>query len=461
VVNYASTARDLPPRQRTMRAALDWSRSLLTPDQQLLFRLLAVFRGGATLTAVEQVAVRSTQLPEARVLGLLEQLVEQSMVVVRPGLDGQLRYTMLEPVAQYARTLLVGEEAARAEQVHGEFYRELAERAAAGYERADQVQWVARTEADEANLLVAVERAREGGRPELAGRIVWALWLYWWLRGQPSVGWSQAERCLTVELPDGLRARVHLTAATMSYAAGDVAAASLHWDQALRLGRAVEDAEVTCKALAGTGLAALAAGALDRAASCFRGSLPVCHEAGDAGIWMRSLVHVWLGTVVLLEGDPRAAVSEIDRGLQVARSRGDRLSTYVALYNLSQAAIAAGEHDRARGYLEEGIELSEQTRDLANLAYFLDALAVVENVRAAHDRVAVLLGAAQSFRETVGANVYAYYVPDQMLREEAERAARQALGDDGYDDRGDVGRALDLTGAVRYALAATDQPAVS
>ncbi|HET7326127.1 MAG TPA: helix-turn-helix domain-containing protein [Nocardioidaceae bacterium] len=451
-VSSTSGARDLPERQRTMRATLDWSYGLLSPAQQTLFRLFGVFRGGATLAAVEDVAAASEGVRAEDVLGLLEQLVEQSMVVVRAGVDGQRRYDMLEPVAQYARSLLLGAEAARAGGAHAQVYLKLAERAARGYEWADQVAWLARTEAEEANLLVAIERSLDVGDGETAARITWAMWLYWWIRGQLTVGRRRAERCLGAELPAALLGRVHLTAATMAYAAGDFDASARHWSDASRLGAQEHDAELICKGRAGVGLAALAAGDLTTAAAEFRDSLPFGHRAGEAGEWIRSLVHVWLGTVRLFQADPDGAVVEIERGLRLARERGDRLSTYVALYNLAQAAIAGGDHARARTYLDEGIRLSEQTQDMANLAYFLDTLAVVECAEGALDRVAVLLGAAQSLRESVGSNVYAYYLPDESLRTQAEQAARTSLGADAYDDAVDAARALDPAEVVRLAL---------
>jgi predicted ATPase/transcriptional regulator with XRE-family HTH domain len=458
VLDSAASARDLPPRQRTMRATLDWSYGLLSAEEQVLFTVLAVFRGGATLDAVEQVATQGVGIHEAEVPGLLELLVEQSMVVVRTGVDGRRRYAMLEPVAQYAEGLLAGEAADRSARAHAAFYLAQAERGAVGYERSDQVEWVARTEADEANLLVAVDRALSGGYPEVGAGIVWYLWLYWWLRAQSTVGRWYAERCLAAPLPDGSLARVHLTVACMAYASDDPTAAGAHWAHAVELGEQLDDAEVVCKAWAGTGLATLAQGDLAAAASAFRTSIPVCEEAAEAGVWMSSLVHIWLGTVVLLQGDPTAAVDEIHRGLAIARGRGDRLSTYVALYNLSQVAIAGGDYAAARGYLDEGITLSEQTQDLANLAYFLDALAVVEAAAGSPDRVPALLGAARSFRDTVGANVYAYYVPDDSLREAAERTARDTLGEEAYQRLFDVGGAFDLTGAVRFALLPAPAP---
>jgi predicted ATPase/transcriptional regulator with XRE-family HTH domain len=444
-VMATSTARDLPERQRTMRATLDWSYGLLTVEQQRLFRLLGVFRGGATLEAVEAVG-------GPHVLAPLSDLVDHSLVVVRVGVDGSTRYDLLEPVAQYARSLMVGPEAGDAAARHAGFYVDLAEQAALGYEREDQVDWLARTEAEEANLLVAIDRGLDTGDASGAARITWSLWLYWWLRGQSHVGRRRGEQCVAADLPAGLRSRVRLTAATMSYAGGDLEAAAAHWVEALRLGRETGDPEITCKATAGMGLAALGGGELEVARRRFEESLDIGLDAGEAGVWMRSLDHVWLGTVLMLQGDHAAAVVQIERGLELARGRGDRLSTYVALYNLSQVALARGEHRQARPHLEEGIRLSEQTQDQANLAYFLEAVAVVAAAEGEHRRVAGLLGAARGLRETVGANVYAYYVPDEALRSAAEEQARARLGEDAFDDLVDASAGLDLPEIVALAL---------
>ncbi|HEX8508658.1 MAG TPA: helix-turn-helix domain-containing protein, partial [Propionibacteriaceae bacterium] len=454
----SGVARDLPERQRTMRATLDWSYGLLTPDQQRLFRTLGVFRGGATLEAIEDVAAIAGAAHLSDILGLLEGLVEQSLVTVGTGGAGDHRFDMLEPVAQYARGLLTGEEAERAAQAHAEVYKALTQRAAVGYEQADQLLWLARTEADEANILMAIDRSLDNGNVTTAGRIVWSMWLYWWLRNQSAVGRRYAAACLRGDLPNDVLARVHLIAATLSYAGGDLAAGQRHWAEAFRLGAQEQDAEVTCRGRAGTGLAALGAGDLAAAEQDFRAALELAGRSGTSGEWLRSMVHVFLGTVFLLRGDPAAAATEIEPGIRLARQRGDRLATYVALYNLSQAAIALGQHLAAREYLEEGILLSQETHDSANLTYFLDTLAVVESAENAAQRVAVLLGAAQSLRETAGATVYGYYLPDESLRAAAERQARSAMGDDAYDDAVDAGRGLDLAAAVGFALSRTGRP---
>ena len=441
-LSAATAARDLPERQRTMRATLDWSYGLLSEREQRLFRRLGAFRGGATLDAVEAVLEAGDAGAGSAALEGLTHLVEQSMVVVRAGVDGEVRYAQLEPVAQYARSLLVGDEAALTQRAHAAYFCSLAETAELGYERADQVDALARMEVEEANVLVAIDRSLASQDPydaELAARTAWAMWLYWWLRGQVVLGRRKAEACLSAPLPPGLLGRVRLAAATMSYADGDGEAAAAHWDAALALGRELDDVELEQKSLAGTGLAALAGGDLAGATERFAETIALGPDP-EGRTWMESLARIWSGTCHILAGDIEAALESVQRGLDLARERGDRLCTYIGLYNLSQAALAAGDPGGARRHLNEGIELSVQTGDLSNLRYFLESLAVVESAEGAAGRVAVLLGAAASLLESEGASVYAFYQPDEALRADAEAAARQALGDDGYDDRLDVGR---------------------
>ena len=156
--------------------------------------------------------------------------------------------------------------------------------------------------------------------------------------------------------------------------------------------------------------------------------------------------------MALLLGDHARAVDEISQGLASARGRGDRLSTYIALYNLSQVELARGRFAEAGEHLDEGTRLSRETSDHANLAYLLEARVVLEAQQGTHARVPLLFGAAQSIREQLGSFGYGYYRPDPHAISDAAAEARARLGADRFDDALDVGRGLDPLRAAALSL---------
>lgn len=443
--------RDHPDRQRTMRATLDWSYGLLTGEEQAMLRVLSVFVGGFRLDDLEEVVALFGGVGEEDVLCVLEALVEQSLVV-NVDTAGVRRHRLLEPVAQYARSRLEeAGEAARAETAHAAHYLAVAEAAAPAYLDGRQVDALLRVDAEHPNLTAAVERSLAAGDPATAGRLAWALWLYWWLRGHLAEGRRLSEAALEHDLPDAVRPRAELAAATMTFALDDVRAARGWWLAARE--HAGEDHVAMTNAVAGIGLAHLAHGELAEAADRFAECRPHAERAGEEGEWTWALSWIWSGTIRLLSGDPDRAVEEIERGLASARRRGDRLSSYIALYNLSQVELARGAHDRAREHLVEGARLSLETGDHANLAYLLDATAVLAAASGLHARVPLLLGAAQALREAIGSHGYGYYRPDPVAIRAAAEEARGHLGQDRYDDVLDRGRGLSPSAAAELVAA--------
>lgn len=437
-------ARDLPPRQRTMRATLDWSHGLLDAPSRRLLRLMGVFVGGTTLTDLESVAAR-TGIDRVELVGNLEVLVEHSLVIADP--DGRLR--LLEPVAQYARALLVDAgEWQRAAGAHAAHYLGVAEANHSSYRDGGQVAALARIDHEHANLTAAAERCPALGDSETPARMAWELWLYWWLRGNHDHGRRFAETAPqhSADLPDEVHARAALAAATMAFAMDDVPAADAWWTRAHA--HAGGHPAILANAVAGEGLVALVAGDLALARDRFEEAMQHSEVGGPEVQWTWGLAHVWLGTVALLEGDADEAVRLIEAGLESARSREDRLSSYIALYNLFQVELGRGDHAAARQHLEESTRLSLETGDQANLAYLLDAGAVLAAATGQHARVPLLLGAAQAIREALGSQGYGYYRPDPATITAAAEEAHAHLGGDRYDDAVDTGRGLSATGAA-------------
>jgi predicted ATPase/transcriptional regulator with XRE-family HTH domain len=440
--------RDLPERQRTMRATLDWSCKLLSEPERGLFRRLSVFAGGFTLEAAE--AVGAIEEP-TQVLGLLDALVEQSLAVVQPRKDlSEARYGMLEPVRQYAREML--EQSGEAKGIlreHAEFFLALSEQAASELWGPRQKEWLERLERENANLRAAMDWALETRETDTTGRLCWSLWLFWWTRGYHQEGRRWAEAALGRDLPPAWRARVLPVAAAMAYAENDHDAAEEHWREGLTVSQREGDMFAEGYARSGLGLARMAHGDYEAAAASFSEALPLLERYADPLV---SLLHSWLGTTSLLGGDAARAEREIGEGLRSARARGDTLCTYVALYNLAQLALTRNDLTLATRTLEEGIRLSEQTKDRANLAHFLEVLASITSSQGEAERSALLLGAAESSLQEVGAPVYNFYVPDPELQERAVAEALAALGEAAFEEARTRGRDMNFELAVEYAL---------
>jgi predicted ATPase/DNA-binding CsgD family transcriptional regulator len=142
--------RDLPARQRTLRATIEWSENLLGLDEKTLFARLAVFSGGGTLDAIELVC--SVGLGE-KIIELLSALVEKNLVIPREGQDGELRFTMLETIHDYARKRLIpSDESQEIHRRHAACYTDLAGVAYREFRTFRQVYWFAKLRAEQDNL---------------------------------------------------------------------------------------------------------------------------------------------------------------------------------------------------------------------------------------------------------------------------------------------------------------------
>jgi predicted ATPase/DNA-binding XRE family transcriptional regulator len=445
-------ARDIPDRQRTMRATLDWSHDLLSEPERALFRSLAVFSGGFTLEAAE--AVGSTEEIGAEdVLESLGRLVEQSLVTAGADQDGGgTRYKMLEPVRQYAGEKL--EESGEAGPVgrsHAAFFLALAERAYPEFRGPRQGEWLDRLERENGNLRAAMSWALVAGKVETATRLGWALWMFWWLRGHKQEGRRWMEALLEHNLSASLRTIALAVAGQMAFTQGDYRSCERYLQESLELAREVGDAIRAAHAVYVLGLLALNSQDLETAKSRLEEALSLYLETGGNDQMVAS-VRSHLGTLMLIQDDHDQAAAMMEEGLALARKLGDRLSISNALYSLAQVAQARGDHDSAARRFEEGVTLSEEIGDRSNLGYFLEGLAVVTGVRGETERSARLFGAAEGLLQAVEAPVYDYFEPNRSLYERTKAIVRSRLEESAFEEAWKQGQAMTFERAVKYAL---------
>ncbi|MFD7661958.1 BTAD domain-containing putative transcriptional regulator [Streptomyces sp. NPDC059788] len=308
--------RGAPPRQQTLRAMIDWSWELLTAAEQVVLRRLAVHADGCTLRAAEEVCA-GDGVRSGEVAALLARLVDRSLVAVAEGPYGP-RYRLLESVAAYCLERL--HEAGEREAVrrrHSVHHTSLAERAEPFLYGAGQREWLARLDAETANLRAALDSAVQEGAAERALRLVNALAWYWFLRGRL----GEAGRALAMALdagaggvpvPDALRLRA------MVWQVGMASLAGSDTDPVARADAVLKQYGTTDTSSSTPGLA-------------------TADPAGHAWArWFLTFAQVGLG-------DPAVAHERLARALADFRALGDRWGTAAVLAGRAQAQYVASD----------------------------------------------------------------------------------------------------------------------
>ncbi|MFI6501205.1 BTAD domain-containing putative transcriptional regulator [Nonomuraea typhae] len=320
--------RGVSDRQQTLMGMIDWSWTLLTDDERVVLRRLAVHADGCTLDAAETVCGDGG----LDVMELLARLVDRSLVTVAEGASG-MRYRLLESVAEYCRRRLdEAEEGDRARQAFAAYYTDLAERAGAHLRGGEQVRWMRALDAEAANLRAALDAAPAG----LALRLVNALAWHWYLRGRLHEGLRSLDAALAK--PDAA-ARADLERAR-AWRAGFamLLGESVDWQAALEIADPADRARAELFVQYGLTDMATATAVVARA-------LAACRELGDT----------W-GVAVALSRQSRDAftlreLERLDRigneSARLFRELGDRWGVLQANEWLGGLNEITGDYDEA------------------------------------------------------------------------------------------------------------------
>jgi predicted ATPase/class 3 adenylate cyclase/Tfp pilus assembly protein PilF len=348
------------PRQRTLRAALDWSYDLLGEAEQALLDRLWVFAGGCTLAAVEAVCA-GEGVEDWQVLDLLDRLVSKSVVQTEE-VAGEVRYGLLETVRQYGQERLAA--AGRAESLrdrHLAWCVALAEDATPHLFGAEQAIYYDQLETEHDNMRVALRWAREHGAVE-GLRLAGALGFFWQVCGYQGEGRGWLEGALA----EGL-------------GGGAVHAGALYW----------------------AGHLACWQGDFGRGADLIEESLALYRALDDTSGIARTLGG--LADAVELQGDYAHATLLQEESLALRRALlGDRLGIAISLHHLGKVAYRRGEYERAAALFEESMALSREVGDHHGIAHSLSWLACVVERQGAYDRAVAMLEEALALCQAVG-----------------------------------------------------------
>jgi predicted ATPase len=367
-------ARDVPARQRTLEATLAWSYDLLHERDRGLFARLAVFAGGWTIEAAEEVA-------EAELDGL-QSLVAKSLVRVEDG-----RFGMLETIREYAETRLTElPAAAEVRRRHASHYAALAARAAQELTGGEQEAWIEALAREDDNLRSALDWCAADPASRDAGlRLAADLVTFWYLRSRPAEGVARLEAMLDLtDQGDSQTRCAALWGAGFFLAILADPRASAYLDQAAEMARRIEDGSLIARSLDMLGLLAFFENDLTRARSLLEEAIAKARAVGDD--WCLADALGTLGSIYPLVGELDLARRASGEGLALARSRGDLQGTRMSLLGMALASRRTGELVTARSACQEGVEISRRLGDTFFASYFLWILAAVELADGAVDR---------------------------------------------------------------------------
>lgn len=345
-----SGGRNLPARQRTLRATLDWSYALLNQDEQRILRRLSVFAGGWTLSAAESV-VAGAGIAADEIIDILESLVDKSLVWFE---DARGRYRLSEPVRQYASEMRAASEDDEAmKRAHTAWCVALAETADAHLRGRDHRKWMARLQEERDNLRSALDRW-----PTLA--LAAALSRFWYIKGDYGEGTRYLTEAVArgVDEPAGVRAKALAGLAELHFALSEYGKAKAGFEASLELGRAESQSRLAWLAHE--------QGEDDEALPLIEESLAAARLSGDraeiAGCLMTK------SEIVLARSGRKSGGECIAEALLLFRALEDEVGTANCLVHLASASRYTQGSAETQSQLREVIGLLEALGDRSGVA---------------------------------------------------------------------------------------------
>jgi predicted ATPase/DNA-binding XRE family transcriptional regulator len=436
-------ARDLPTRQRTMRDAIAWSYNLLSLEEQVLFRRLAIFAGGFTLAAAEVVAAPDGKLD---IVASIAVLVDSSLLDQENNLVGEPRYRMLETIREYGlEQLSIAENADDAQhwfaasgdekavrRRHLKYYLDLAEEAESHFISDVDTAWINRIESEYDNIRAALTWALHLARDPVdhanSLRLAGALWLFWYYHSQLSKGRDWLEQALAIAEsspnPNPARAKALVGLATLAHYQGDDDIAVPRLEEAISLWRASGDPVGLAYAISVRGNVAEDSGNYSQAESLFAEARDLFAQVDDQVNVAITLHH--LGVVKYGSGDLPTAALLCEEALAVGRRSGDPWITAMAQAYLGLIYAESGALQKAALSLSEALIRFREIGTTERIIEVIRRTAVLAEFAGAPEAALRLLAAADNIAEEIGT---AMALPERIAYERTRAAAEAVLGE--------------------------------
>jgi predicted ATPase/class 3 adenylate cyclase/tetratricopeptide (TPR) repeat protein len=383
-------------RQQTLRALVDWSYVLLSPEEQTVLARLSVFVGGFDLVAAEQVC-GAEPLTEGDVLDILQSLVEKSLVMLDQS-EEAARYSVLETIRDYAQEKLAqSSELSSVAALHCQHYFAMTKTAAKGLRSAEQAEWVWRVETELDNIRSAMTLALAGGVDHIiAVKIAVAMQGFWILRGYSTEGRKYVGQSLAIPAvlaSDVAHGHALYVGAALAITQGDYDEARRMLETCLALRRRLGNPLDIASTLSTLAMARLPIGDTDGARTAELEALGIFRDLGDLENQAIGLQHLGqieqygghyaeslkcleeclalagtvkhqelegdcerqLGELSLEVGDLPNAIRHVKRSLTICRDAGDKRGEVLATWWLGKVQLGEGDLAGARRSLTTAV----------------------------------------------------------------------------------------------------------
>jgi predicted ATPase/serine/threonine protein kinase len=485
-------ARDLPERQQTLRAAMDWSHDLLNAEEQKLFRRLSVFVGGCNLEGVEAVCDTKGDL-DLDLLDGMASMVDKSLVQQVEHAKGESRFVMLETIREYAlEKLKANGEESLTKRAHAAYCLVLAEEASGEQSGSHGTELLEHFALEHNNFRAALEWLTETGDAAWGLRLGTALFRFWEIREYLAEGRERLGRLLKLEGaagPTKARTRALFAAAVLAGEQGDYASADKLMLESQGIARQLGDKTGVAVSLNALAVLTRDRGEVAKAHALFEESLDLWRELGDLKAVARALSN--LANVVKLEGDHTLARSlymechSIFKGLRdqagvawslnyqgdVARDQGesvaarslyeqalaifreldDRWGEAGTLADLGTLAREGRNYSGAHSQYRESLRIFQELEHKRGIARLLECFACSAAAQSDAERSLRLAGSAAALRHNIGAPLSA---AEQAKLEASLGPARQAMSNPGGATAWLEGWAMPMEQAIEEVLTA-------
>ena len=438
----AGGSRSAPERQRTLRATIAWSYDLLTAPEQNVFARLAVFAGGCTLEAAEEICGADVDT--------IASLVDKSLLR-RTG-D---RYWMLETIREFAAERL--DQLADVNMLrdrHAAVYVTVGERARPELRAKDARKWLERLDAEHANLRASLDHSLACEDVDSALRLSGAIWPYWQTRGN----WTEGRRYLAVAVTAGADLEPERLVdslwggAILALWQGDIDEGERLAARILEISKTAADQEhVYSIAIHVLAIAATRRGDQDQAFAWLEESLAIGRRGGDP--WLLSVALNNLGNWYMETGDYERAIELFEESLAIGEARGDLDRRARALLNLGFATADLGDVARARDFYRRGLEAATEIGLVEAQLWTLFGIAACDAQAGDAPVAARLLGFAKELESRLGA---AGEDHEAAVERQTRTRLAHALGPELLASELAAGAALTLADAIDLALRRSD-----